>query len=148
MVFEFCYRFISICKSYFGKLDEESVKNNFVLIYELVDGASIAPLPFVWRAFIRLLTEIIDFGYPQNSEIDTLKTLIMTESIISSATAAVGTSPGTATRLTKVTPGGIFKDYHSSYWCHELAAHGRQIQEKRSLRRCSRNHKPQYECQR
>jgi hypothetical protein len=37
-VFEFCYRFINIAKSYFGKVDEESVKNNFVLIYELVDG--------------------------------------------------------------------------------------------------------------
>lgn len=39
LVFEFCYRVISICKSYFGKVDEESVKNNFVLIYELIDGA-------------------------------------------------------------------------------------------------------------
>lgn len=38
LVFEFCYRFTSIAKSYFGKLDEESVKNNFVLIYELIDG--------------------------------------------------------------------------------------------------------------
>ena len=38
MVFEFCYRFISIDKSYFGKVDEESVKSNFVLIYELIDG--------------------------------------------------------------------------------------------------------------
>ncbi|KAF9242108.1 Mu homology domain-containing protein [Melanogaster broomeanus] len=54
LVFEYCYRFISIAKSYFGKVDEESVKNNFVLIYELID-------------------EIIDFGYPQNSETDTLK---------------------------------------------------------------------------
>ena len=44
MVFEYCYRFISICKSYFGKVDEESVKNNFVLIYELIDGASSFPL--------------------------------------------------------------------------------------------------------
>ena len=41
MIFEFCYRFIAICKSYFGKVDEESVKNNFVLIYELIDGAPI-----------------------------------------------------------------------------------------------------------
>lgn len=32
--------------------------------------------------------EIIDFGYPQNSEIDTLKTYITTESIVSSAIAA------------------------------------------------------------
>lgn len=38
LVFEFCYRFISICKAYFGKIDEESVKNNFVVIYELIDG--------------------------------------------------------------------------------------------------------------
>ena len=45
MVFEFCYRFITIAKSYFGKLDEESVKNNFVLIYELIDGASLVSLP-------------------------------------------------------------------------------------------------------
>ncbi|KAG6330423.1 hypothetical protein ID866_8667 [Astraeus odoratus] len=45
-------------------MDEEAVKNNFVLIYELID-------------------EINDFGYPQNSEIDTLKTYITTESIMS-----------------------------------------------------------------
>lgn len=38
MVFEFCYRVINIGRSYFGKLDEESVKDNFVLIYELLDG--------------------------------------------------------------------------------------------------------------
>ena len=35
--------------------------------------------------------EIIDFGYPQNSEIDTLKTYITTESIMSTA-ALVGSS--------------------------------------------------------
>ncbi len=39
LVFEYCYRFINISKSYFGKIDEEAVKNNFVLIYELIDGA-------------------------------------------------------------------------------------------------------------
>ena len=40
LVFEFLYRFVNISRSYFGKLDEESVKNNFVLIYELLDGKS------------------------------------------------------------------------------------------------------------
>lgn len=39
-MFEFIYRFVGISKAYFGKLDEESVKNNFVLIYELLDGQS------------------------------------------------------------------------------------------------------------
>ena len=38
LVFEFLYRLIALGKSYFGKLDEEAVKNNFVLIYELLDG--------------------------------------------------------------------------------------------------------------
>lgn len=36
--FELIYKFISLCESYFDKLDEESVKNNFTLIYELLDG--------------------------------------------------------------------------------------------------------------
>lgn len=40
LVFEFLYRLIALGKSYFGKFDEEAVKNNFVLIYELLDGAS------------------------------------------------------------------------------------------------------------
>ncbi|GAC95247.1 hypothetical protein PHSY_002822 [Pseudozyma hubeiensis SY62] len=63
LVFEFCYRVITIGRSYFGgKFDEEAVKNNFVLIYELLD-------------------EILDFGYPQNSEIDTLKMYITTEGV-------------------------------------------------------------------
>jgi len=39
LVFEFLGRFVdSIGRSYFGKMDEEGVKNNFVLIYELLDG--------------------------------------------------------------------------------------------------------------
>jgi AP-2 complex subunit mu-1 len=38
MIFEFLYKFISIGKSYFGKFDDDAVKNNFVLIYELLDG--------------------------------------------------------------------------------------------------------------
>jgi hypothetical protein len=42
LVFEFIYRFVGISKAYFGKLDEESVKNNFVLIYELLDGQSLS----------------------------------------------------------------------------------------------------------
>ena len=61
LVFEFLFRVQNIAKSYFGVFEEETVKNNFVLIYELLD-------------------EIIDFGYPQNSDPDTLKLYITTES--------------------------------------------------------------------
>jgi AP-2 complex subunit mu-1 len=38
LVFEFLYRLVALGKAYFGKFDEEAVKNNFVLVYELLDG--------------------------------------------------------------------------------------------------------------
>lgn len=42
LVFEFLHKFVHMGKEYFGgKFDEESVKNNFVLVYELLDGMSI-----------------------------------------------------------------------------------------------------------
>ncbi|KAF9911156.1 hypothetical protein BX616_010667, partial [Lobosporangium transversale] len=62
LIFEFCYRVINVGRSYFGKLDEDAVKANFVVIYELLD-------------------EVLDFGYPQNSDPDTLKMYITTESV-------------------------------------------------------------------
>lgn len=65
-----------IGRAYFGKMDEEGVKSNFVLIYELLDG-SLPP----FRVGQRLIVEILDFGYPQNSDIDALKMYITTESI-------------------------------------------------------------------
>ncbi|KAG8753260.1 hypothetical protein FRC14_006208 [Serendipita sp. 396] len=80
LIFEFLYKFISISRSYFGKLDEESVKNNFVLIYELID-------------------EILDFGYPQTSEIDTLKAYITTEAARSEVTD-IGESSKLTTQMT------------------------------------------------
>jgi AP-2 complex subunit mu-1 len=40
LVFEFLYRLIQLGRSYFAKFDEEAVKNNFVLIYELLDGST------------------------------------------------------------------------------------------------------------
>ena len=38
MVFEFLFKVVDVMQSYFGKLTEENIKNNFVLIYELLDG--------------------------------------------------------------------------------------------------------------
>lgn len=40
LVFEFLYRLIALGRGYFGKFDEEAIKNNFVLVYELLDGNS------------------------------------------------------------------------------------------------------------
>ncbi|KGO77934.1 Clathrin coat associated protein AP-50 [Penicillium italicum] len=84
LVFEFLYRLVMLGKSYFGKLDEEAVKNNFVLIYELLD-------------------EILDFGYPQNTDPDTLKMYITTEGVKS----AIANSPTDSSRITQQATGAL-----------------------------------------
>lgn len=38
LVFEFLFKTVEVMVNYFGKVTEENVKNNFVLIYELLDG--------------------------------------------------------------------------------------------------------------
>ena len=58
MIFNFLYSFISLCKSYFGEWSESAIKNNFALIYEL-------------------LNEVMDYGYPQITDPDVLKKYIM-----------------------------------------------------------------------
>lgn len=84
LVFEFLYRFVLLGRGYFGKLDEEAVKNNFVLVYELLD-------------------EILDFGYPQNTETDTLKMYITTEGVRSS----LATSATDSSRITMQATGAL-----------------------------------------
>ena len=54
LVFEFLYRLVGLGKSYFGKFDEEAVKSNFVLVYELLDGG------LVWSLLSLII--IVVFG--------------------------------------------------------------------------------------
>jgi len=56
-VFKLLYRFVELLRSYFPQVDENAVRKNFVLIYELLD-------------------EVIDCGYPQIMEPEILKRYI------------------------------------------------------------------------
>jgi len=60
LAFQFLHELIKVLKSYFGDFTEESVRNNFILIYELLD-------------------EVLDYGYPQNTSDDVLKMYITQE---------------------------------------------------------------------
>merc|ERR1711962_896450 len=62
LVFEFLHKVVEVMGNYFTKISEENIKNNFVLIYELLD-------------------EILDFGYPQNTEGGALKTFITQQGV-------------------------------------------------------------------
>lgn len=60
MVFSFLHELKKIWIEYFKNLEAESVKDNMIMIYELLD-------------------EIMDNGYPQSTEIKSLKKMIKTK---------------------------------------------------------------------
>ncbi|CAM9226660.1 unnamed protein product [Hapterophycus canaliculatus] len=53
----YLYKLVDVFKDYFGELEEESIRDNFVIIYELLD-------------------ETMDFGYPQTMESKILREYI------------------------------------------------------------------------
>jgi len=61
LIFSFLHRIVEVFQEYFRELEEESIRDNFVLIYELLD-------------------ELMDFGYPQTTESKILKEFITQES--------------------------------------------------------------------
>ncbi|KAK8969397.1 hypothetical protein KSP40_PGU012872 [Platanthera guangdongensis] len=60
---ELLQRIARVIKDYLGVLNEDSLRKNFVLVYELLD-------------------EVIDFGYPQNTSTEVLKSYIFNEPIV------------------------------------------------------------------
>lgn len=118
LVFEFIYRLIGLGKAYFGKFDEEAVKNNFVLVYELLD-------------------EILDFGYPQNTETDTLKMYITTEGVKSErAMVCLEPSEKPSWPIAYKILGGLFENHNASDRRALMETSGYQISEKRSVCGC------------
>ena len=61
LILFFLYRLTNVFKDYFGELEEESIRDNFVVVYELLD-------------------ETMDFGYPQTCESRILREVVTQES--------------------------------------------------------------------
>jgi hypothetical protein len=57
LVFVFLHKLVQVFVEYFKELEEESIRDNFVLIYELLD-------------------ELMDFGYPQTTDTKILQEYI------------------------------------------------------------------------
>ena len=60
LLVEFLLRIAKCMKDYCGRLNEDVLRTNFVLFYELLD-------------------ELVDYGYPQNSSTEQLKRYVLTE---------------------------------------------------------------------
>ncbi|XP_026658298.1 AP-4 complex subunit mu-like isoform X1 [Phoenix dactylifera] len=63
LVLELLQRIARVIKDYLGVLNEDSLRKNFVLVYELLD-------------------EVIDFGYPQTTSTEVLKLYVFNEPIM------------------------------------------------------------------
>ncbi|XP_062509216.1 AP-1 complex subunit mu-1-like [Corticium candelabrum] len=60
LIFSFLHKLVQVFTEYFKELEEESIRDNFVVIYELLD-------------------ELMDFGYPQTTESKILRQYITQE---------------------------------------------------------------------
>ncbi|KAG0476502.1 hypothetical protein HPP92_013343 [Vanilla planifolia] len=63
LVLELLHRIARVIKDYLGVLNEDSLRKNFVLVYELLD-------------------DVIDFGYPQTTSTEVLKSYVFNEPIL------------------------------------------------------------------
>ncbi|CAK9234259.1 unnamed protein product [Sphagnum jensenii] len=63
LVLELLQRIARVTKDYLGVLNEDSLRKNFVLVYELLD-------------------EMIDFGYPQTTSTEALKSFVFNEPVV------------------------------------------------------------------
>lgn len=63
LVLELLQRVVRVAKDYLGILNEDSLRKNFVLVYELLD-------------------EMIDFGYPQTTSTEVLKSFVFNEPVV------------------------------------------------------------------
>lgn len=61
LIFAFLHKIVTVFSEYFKELEEESIRDNFVIIYELLD-------------------ELMDFGYPQTTDSKILQEYITQES--------------------------------------------------------------------
>ena len=107
----FLHRLVQVLVEYFKELEEESIRDNFVIIYELMD-------------------EMMDFGYPQTTESKILQECVhITRNSPSAANDRSGQvhHPGVA-QTRSPSP--------ASHRCHQrclLAVRGNQVSQERGL---------------
>jgi hypothetical protein len=140
---------IVLFKSYFTIFDEDSLRNNFVLIYELLDGASLPRLLAAGAALTRraVPTEIMDNGYPQILAPEALKLYITQEGVRSELApfeVQARPRPGRAARVRRVLArplltraaaarDGVAQRDDAGHRRGELAPRGAQVQEERGV---------------
>lgn len=85
---ELLNRMAKVFKDYCGILTEESIRKNFILVYELLD-------------------EMLDFGYPQITNTEMLKNCVHTEAVLVTNTSAMSKASSMLTNIGSRTKSSI-----------------------------------------
>ncbi|KAI8350120.1 AP-3 complex subunit MU-1 [Blakeslea trispora] len=80
LVFEFIHRIIDVLTDYLGDVSESSIRENFVIVYQLLE-------------------EMMDYGYPLTTEPNALKEIIVPPTIINKMMTTVGAVAGVTPKL-------------------------------------------------
>ncbi|ORZ25049.1 AP-3 complex subunit MU-1 [Absidia repens] len=80
LVFEFLHRIIDVLTDYLGDISEASIRENFVIVYQLLE-------------------EMMDYGYPLTTEPNALKEIIMPPTMINKMMTTVSAAAGVAPKF-------------------------------------------------
>jgi len=116
----FLHKIVEVFTEYFKELEEESIRDNFVVIYELLD-------------------EMMDFGYPQTTETKILQEYV---SVLQGVGHVTNTMIAQVhyTRIAQTRSTGTAAD--CSHQRRQLAKRRHSLPQKRSLSRCCRIAQP------
>jgi hypothetical protein len=108
----FLHRLVSVLIEYFKELEEESIRDNFVIIYELMD-------------------EMMDFGYPQTTESKILQECVSNSPCMVTSLIYLLIMKVYHTGIAQTRDSGAPTD--GSHKCRFMADGGNQVSEERSL---------------
>eukprot|EP01039_Chlorochromonas_danica_P005400 gene5400-5938_t len=91
LIIEFLHRIVELFESYFSSLDEDTIKDNFSIIYQLLE-------------------EMVDYGFALITEPNLLKTMIPPPSLVSQITQAVTFNTSGGAHISDTLPDSILSN--------------------------------------
>jgi AP-3 complex subunit mu len=98
LVFEMIHRIIDILVDYLGDVSEVSIRDNFVIVYQVSEGILLTfsdrHQTGVTNSYFKLLEEMMDYGYPLTTEPNALKQIILPPTIMNKVMNTVVAASG------------------------------------------------------
>jgi AP-3 complex subunit mu len=98
LVFEMIHRIIDILVDYLGDVSEVSIRDNFVIVYQVSYNILLTLVVIfaitLLTSHLKLLEEMMDYGYPLTTEPNALKQIILPPTIMNKVMNTVVAASG------------------------------------------------------